>query len=91
MGVTPILCFGSTLRDRRLEYIALIVTIVSATMLALLAAFIGLVSDVFVRLPKNGYGLCSGSNNGIPELFRRPSFNRLAARIYSELGGVSTR
>jgi predicted acylesterase/phospholipase RssA len=48
-------------------YLAFILTIASATVLALLAALIGLVCDVFVRLPKNGYGLCSGSNNGIPD------------------------
>ena len=51
------------------EYIALIVTIVSATMLALLAAFIGLVSDVFVRLPKNGYGPCSAPNKWNRKIF----------------------
>ena len=47
-------------------YLALIFTIASATVLALLAAFIGLVRDVLATVPKNGYGLCSGSNNGIP-------------------------
>jgi hypothetical protein len=33
----------------------------------LLAAAIGACADIFHRLPANGYGLCSGSSNGVPD------------------------
>ncbi|HEY6670489.1 MAG TPA: hypothetical protein VI075_06110 [Methyloceanibacter sp.] len=39
---------------------------IPAAILALLAAAIGACADIFYRLPANGYGLCSGSSNGVP-------------------------
>jgi predicted acylesterase/phospholipase RssA len=36
-----------------------------AGIVSLLATAGGVIRDIFVRLPKNGFGLCSGSNKGI--------------------------
>jgi predicted acylesterase/phospholipase RssA len=45
--------------------LALIAGILPTVALALLAASVGAVFDIFRRLPKNRYGLCSGSSDGL--------------------------
>jgi predicted acylesterase/phospholipase RssA len=70
LSVLPFLALvagrGAAPDHQHLALVASIPTIVSATVLALLAAFLGgLVWDFCACLnPRNGYGLCSGSNNG---------------------------
>jgi hypothetical protein len=50
------------LRDVCLVLIGLL-----AAVFSLLAAAAGVIRDICVQLPKNQFGVCSGSNNGIPD------------------------
>jgi len=48
-------------------WIPFLVGLIPAVVFVLAATLVGVVRDVLIELPKNGYGLCSGSSDGRPD------------------------
>ena len=69
IGLTLALGIGSPiLASISFGILALAIALIAAlaATFALLAAVLGAVRDIVVELPKNFFGLCSGSSNGVP-------------------------
>ena len=68
IALVPLLVFATTSTIAGLLFwLLLVLGLISAAAFVVLMAAGGALYDVLHRLPQNRYGLCTGSNNGIPD------------------------
>jgi predicted acylesterase/phospholipase RssA len=67
VALLPLVVLAATSGLGGALWIPLLVGLLPALLFILAATSVGVVRDVLLELPRNGYGLCSGSSNNVPD------------------------